>query len=163
MPDLSLLVGLANLWSLDIKLGGTKNLTLLPHLKSLKYLELWMIKGLEDVSTIASLESLQSLFLQALRRVVSMPPLDASSNLRRVVIETMKGLTDLRPFAMAPSLREFAAWDMGHLQPEAFRPFVGHPTLEYLSAGLGSRKKNDAVVAMFPGLEHGQMAPFQFI
>ncbi len=162
LPDLSLLVGLEHLWSLDIKLGGTKNLALLPELKSLKYLELWMVKGLDDVSPIASAISLQHLFLQALRRVEAVPPLGALAHLRRVGIETMKGLRDLRPFAAAPSLEQFSAVDMGHLQPEDLRCFVGHPTLRYLNAGLGSLRKNNAVKAMFPELETGQLSPFQY-
>ena len=74
----------------------------------------------------------------------------------------MKGLTDLRPFAAAPHLEDFAAWDMGHLQPAAFHCFVGHPTLRYVSAGLGSTRKNDAVRAMFPTLAHGQLPQFKF-
>jgi hypothetical protein len=162
LPDLSLLVGLEHLWSLDIKLGGTKNLALLPQLKSLKYLELWMVKGLDDVTPIASTFSLQSLFLQSLRRVETLPPLDELVHLRRVWIETMKGLRDLRPFAAAPSLEQFGAVDMGHLQPEDFRCFVGHPALRYLNAGLGSLRKNIAVKAMFPRFETGRLPAFQY-
>jgi hypothetical protein len=162
LPDLSLFVGLEKMRSLDVKLGGTKNLGLLPDLRSLTYLELWMVKGLDDLSPIAATTSLQSIFLQALRRVTSIPALDDLRSLRRIRIETMKGITDLRSFAAAPALEEFAAWDMGHLQPAAFQCFIDHPKLRYLSAGLGSRRKNDAVTAMFPGLQRGQLQQFKF-
>ncbi len=170
LPDLSLLVGLERLWSLDLKLGGTKNLGLLPELKSLKYLELWMVKGLDDVTQIASTISLQSIFLQALRRVETVPPLSALVHLRRAWIETMKGLRDLRPFAAAPHLEEFGAVDMRHPQPEDFRCFVGHPRLRHLRAFLGSQRKNDAVRAMFPQLRSSEgpaqnprgLQPFQY-
>jgi hypothetical protein len=43
LPDLGLLTNLRRLWSLDIKLGGTRNLALLPRVESLKYLELWRV------------------------------------------------------------------------------------------------------------------------
>ncbi len=162
LPDLSVLAGLEHLWSLDIKLGGTKNLALLPQLKSLKYLELWMVRGLDDVSPIASTISLQSIFLQALKRVEVVPALSALVHLRRLWIETMKGLRDLRPLSAAPFLEQFSAVDMGHLQPEAFRCFVGHPTLRYLNAGLGSLIRNNAVKAMFPGLDASHLPPLRY-
>lgn len=36
--------------ALDIELGGTKGLGLLPRVGRLRYLELWMVKGLSDLS-----------------------------------------------------------------------------------------------------------------
>jgi len=162
LPDLSLLVDLHHLWSLDLKLGGTKNLALLPKIKSLKYLELWRVLGLEDLSPIASSTSLQFLFLQDLRQVRTIPPLDALISLRRVVIETLKGLADVCSLASAPSLEEFLGVAMGNLGPENFRCFLDHPSLRYLSAGFGSRRKNEALVAMFPKLDRGQLSPFVF-
>lgn len=79
-------------------------------------------------------------------------------SLTRVWLETMKGLTELSPLRDAPALRHLAAVDMGHLQPEAFRPLVGHPTPASLRAGLGSRKKNDAVDALIPLSREGTWA-----
>jgi hypothetical protein len=35
---------------------------------------------------------------------------------------------------------------MGHLAPAAFAPLVGHPTLDSLRFGLGSDRKNKAVL-----------------
>jgi hypothetical protein len=162
LPDLSLLVGLQHLWSLDIKLGGTKNLALLPRIQSLKYLELWGVFGLEDLNPIASTTSLQFLFLQDLPRVRAIPPLDALIDLRRVHLETLKGLTEVCAFANAQGLEEVLAVAMGNLEPENFRCFLNHPSLRYLSVGFGSRRKNDAVIAMFPNLERGQLRPFEF-
>ena len=60
----------------------------------------------------------------------------------------MKGLTDLSPIRTAPKLRQLAVVDMAHLQPKSFEPLVGHPTLESLRSGLGSRTKNDTVEAL---------------
>jgi len=162
LPDLSLLTGLKRLWSLDIKLGGTRNLALLPRLESLKYLELWGVRGLTDVTPIASTASLQFLFLQDLSRVQAVPPLDSMINLRRVWIETLNGLTDVCPIARAPALEEFSAVSMRHLKPQNFRCFLDHPTLRYLNAGFGSLRKNADVRAMFPALQHGQLPSFEF-
>jgi hypothetical protein len=63
LPDLSILLPLTNLLALDIKLGGTKNLSLLPEVGKHRYLELWMVKGLCDISSIGRLPNLRYLFL----------------------------------------------------------------------------------------------------
>ncbi len=145
LPDLSLLLPLRELRALDLKLGGTNDLTFLPQLKNLEYLELWMVKGLSDLSPVGEMQRLEYLFLQALRRVEALPDLSRLTSLTRLWIETMKGLTDLAPIRSAPSLRQLAVLDMAHLQPSAFAPLAGHPTLESLRHGLGSDRKNKAV------------------
>jgi hypothetical protein len=52
--DLNYLEGLQNLGSVDIKLGGIKSFDSLSKLTNLKYLELWQIRGLSDLSRICS-------------------------------------------------------------------------------------------------------------
>ena len=144
LPDLSLLLPLTGLRSLDLKLGGTRDLGLLPRVGQLRYLELWMIKGLSDVSAIGGIESLRSLFLQALLQVRALPDLSRLTALRRVHLETMKGLSDLRPLATAPALEELLLIDMRHLTPEDLRPLVGLSRLRAVTPGLGSLRRNDA-------------------
>ena len=145
LPDLRLLLPLRDLWSLDIKLGGTKDLRLLPQVGSLKYLELFMIKGLEDLSMIAEIPTLQNLFLQALKQVKALPSFRHLPQLRRVALHTMKGITDLSPIADAPALEELFIIAANHLNPDDFKPFVGHPKLVAANIGLGSTRKNDQV------------------
>jgi len=148
MPDLSLLLPLVRLRSLDLKLGGTHDLRLLPRVGALWYLELWMIRGLTDVSAIGGIPSLRSLFLQALRQVTALPDMSQATALRQVCLETMKGLRDLRPLATAPALEAVELIDMRHLQPEDLAPLAGLPHLKAVTPGLGSRRKNDAASAL---------------
>lgn len=150
LPDLSILLPLRALHTLEIRLGGTANLGFLPHIGELRYLELWMVKGLADLMPIAELRSLQFLFLQALKNIVALPDFGALTRLRRVRIETMKGLRDLSPIATAPSLEELVVVDMGHLTADALRPFVGHPRLRSALIALGSNRKNEAARALLP-------------
>lgn len=145
LPDLSILRPLSNLRSLAITLGGTKDLQLLPKIGALRYLQLLMVRGLADLEPIASVRTLQYLFLRALRNVTVLPSLGRLHKLRRVHLETMKGLVDLQPVAKAPGLEELVVLDMRQLEPEAFRPFVGHPALRRATVGLGSTRKNKAV------------------
>ena len=87
--------------------------------RDLRYLELGMVRGLEDLSLVISCESLEELLLQALKNVVSLPDLSSLTQLTRVHLETMKGLTNLRPLLTASALEQVWLIDMGHMQPRA--------------------------------------------
>jgi hypothetical protein len=153
-PDLSFLKPLTHLWSLDIKLGGTTDLSAIAGMSSIKYLELWQIRGLPNVNVISGLYGLQNLFLQSLPQVEALPPLDDLHHLRRVVLENLKGLTDVESLRTAPSLEEFAFIDAGGKEPGIFLPVLQNPAVRRVSVGFGSMKKN----AEFDGLcsEHGR-------
>ncbi|HST26526.1 MAG TPA: hypothetical protein VLJ76_11075 [Gaiellaceae bacterium] len=148
LPDLSLLVPLESLRSLDLKLGGTNDLGLLPEVGQLRYLELWRIRGLSDLSTVGGLPRLRHLFLQALPQVTTLPDFSEASSLRRIHLETMKGIRDLRPIATAPALEELVLGDLPQLQPDDLRPLVGHPTLRAVTAHLGGARKNAEAKAL---------------
>jgi internalin A len=150
LPDLWILLPLRRLRSLDLKLGGTRDLRLLPRIGRLEYLELWLIRGLDDLGPVAEVETLQHLFLQALRQVTRLPSFARSAALRRVDLETMRGLTDLSPLAEAPNLEILNLIDMRHAEPEILRPFVGHPRLRAGIWGFGSKRKNLAAESLLP-------------
>jgi internalin A len=150
LPDLSILRPLKRLRSLEIKLGGTKNLGLLPEIGRLRYLELWLVRGLADLEPVGSVRTLQFLFLQALKQVKTLPSLAGLRSLRRIHLETMKGLSDLRTVADAPAVEELVVIDMPQLTVEAFRPFVGHPTLRRIHVGLSVTRLNKAVEELLP-------------
>jgi hypothetical protein len=150
LPDLSLLVPLTDLRALDLKLGGTRDLGLLPAFEQLLYLEVWMVRGFSDLSPVADVPSLEELFVQALKNVTQLPDLSKLRSLRRVHLETMKGLQDLRPLLTAPALEEVRIIDMGHLQPSDVAVLAGKATLRRATVGLGSRTKNDAVSRLLP-------------
>jgi hypothetical protein len=146
LPDLSSLRPLGNLVSLGINLGGTKNLECLPEIGRLRSLRLFKIRGLTELQPIASVRTLQYMLLHSLRNVKSLPSFKRLSSLRRVRLETMKGLTDLEPVAQAPALTDLEVVSLPQLDPEAFRSFVGHPTLRRAHVYLGSNRKNKQVV-----------------
>lgn len=148
LPDLSLLAPLHDLRALELKLGGTSDLDLLPAIGRLEYLELWMIKGLTDIEVTAKIPTLRFLFLQSLTRVEQLPSMRDSSALRRVHLETMKGLSDLRPIADAPALESLLVLDCNQFRPEDFEPFVGHPTLREALIGTGSVRRNTEIRSM---------------
>jgi hypothetical protein len=148
LPTLRLLTSLDQLEILELKLGGTRNLDDLPRIGRLRYFETFLVRGLSDLGPVAEIESLEYLFLQAQKQVTSLPSFKQARKLRRVHLQTMKGLRDLASLARAPAIETLVAFDMGHLTPEHFRPFVAHPTLREAAIGLGSKRKNDAVEAL---------------
>lgn len=150
VPDLSILLPLERLRSLELKLGGTRDLRLLPRIGRLEYIEFWLVRGLSDVGPLAEVTTLRHFMLQALKQVTSLPSFARSLELRRVDLETMKGLIDLAPLAEAPNLEILTLIDMGHTSPEILRPFVGHPTLRGGIWGFGSERKNVAADQLLP-------------
>ncbi len=150
LPDLSALVPLRRLTSLDIKLGGTRDVSLLPEIGRLTYVELWRIRGMEDVSALAGVTTLEHFFLQTLSRVTSLPSFARSLRLQSAALDTMKGITDLAPLADAPNLETLRLIQMCQLEPEALRPFIGHPTLRDGTWGLCSDRKNIAAWDLLP-------------
>jgi hypothetical protein len=73
-PDLSYAAALPRLTSLDLKLGGIKDLTAIARLAALRYLEIWQVRGLADIGVVSELHRLQNLFLQSLPGVKALPP-----------------------------------------------------------------------------------------
>src|SRR5262249_17509724 len=134
--------------SLDLKLGGTRDLALLPRIGELWYLELWMIRGLTDVSATGRIPSLRMLFLQALRQVEALPDFTVATSLRRIDLETMNGIRARRLLATAPAVQDVELIDMRPLQPGDLAPLVGLPHLRAVPPGLGSRRKNEAAAKL---------------
>jgi hypothetical protein len=62
----------------------------------------------------------------------------------------MRGITDLTPIADAPKLELLRLIEMCQLEPEALRPFIGHPTLRDGTWGLCSDRKNIAAWDLLP-------------
>jgi hypothetical protein len=162
--NLSFLRKLKKLWSLDIKLGGIKNLSAIEGLENLKYLELWQIKGLSDISVISSLNGLQYLFLQSLRNVQRFPDLSNLARLRRIYLETMKGLEDLEGLFNATALEEFIHVCAQNMTPNQYELLLELKFLKRALFGFGSAKKNSLMENMMKqkGIEKYSHEPFVF-
>lgn len=140
--NIDFLEGLKNLWSVDIKLGGIKSFDALTTLPQMKYLELWQIRGLADISFISKLSTLQNLYLQSLKQVDKLPDFSINKSLRRIYLENLKGLNDLSTLRNAPSLKEFIYVMAENQEPENMIPALENPVIESVLCGFGSDKKN---------------------
>ncbi|VAX36558.1 hypothetical protein MNBD_PLANCTO03-429 [hydrothermal vent metagenome] len=146
LEDLSLLSPLTQLRWLWLGLGGTKDLRPIATWTALEYLELWMIRGFDSLAPIASCPSLREVHLQSLPRVADINPLARVPHLHTVTIEHMKGLANLTPLRQVATLRHLRVIDCCHLKPDAFACLTDHPSLASASVGLGSDRKNRAVL-----------------
>lgn len=140
--DLAPLVAMTQLRALEIRLGGMTDLSAIPRIGAITYLELWLVRGLADLTFLADMHHLQHLFLQALKNVQALPDLSRCAALERVWLETMKGLVDVSALATAPALRELDLVDCGHLRPEDLLPLKASRSLRQLGVGMGSDRKN---------------------
>lgn len=152
LPDLSLLLPLAQLQNLSIFLGGTTNLALLPQLAVLQELRLMRITKLSDLGVLGDLLGLTKLRLDWLRNVTALPSLARLVRLEDVALDTMKGLTDLSPVVGAPALRKLSITGMPQLTADSFRCLLGHPHLAELWVHTGQRRVNEEVKRMFAGI-----------
>jgi hypothetical protein len=99
---------------------------------------------------LGSLPSLRVLQLQSMSTITELPSFRGAERLRTLVLDTMKGIADLRPVAEAPALEELLLVAMAHLEPDALRPLVGHPTLRRGVWGFGSDRKNAEAWELLP-------------
>jgi hypothetical protein len=141
--DVNFLRGMKRLWWLAIKLGGTHNLAALEGSSGIKYLELWQIRGLQDISVVSSLPGLQFLFLQSLPHILAIPDLSELRLLRRVLLENMKGLTDISALLTAPALEELIHLSAQRTKPEQYFELLERRTLKQLFVGFGNLKRNE--------------------
>jgi hypothetical protein len=138
----SYLKSLHDLWSLDIKLGGIRDLADLGDMHQIQYLELVQIKGLNDIRVISTMEGLKFLFLRDLRNIVTIPDLSKLTALKRIYLDNMKGLKDITMLSSAPALKELIHVSAVGRQPMDYEGVLKKGTLQQASVGFGSYQKN---------------------
>jgi hypothetical protein len=145
LPNLDFIKDLNKLWSVDIKLGGIKDFTVLYKLPRIKYLELWQIKGLSDISFISKMTNLQNLHLESLTNVTDLPSLDKLKMLKRIKLMNLKGLKQFDNLKSAPNLQDFFFTMIHHQQqPEDLIPVLQNSNLKNIYVYFPSDKKNKA-------------------
>jgi hypothetical protein len=165
VEDLSWLRTLKKLWSLDIKLGGSSDLSSLAGMRGIKYLELWQILGLESIEVIAELPGLQNVFLQSLKRITTLEPLTHPPKLRRIHLEHLLSVKSLEPLRHCPSLEEFHLVDeKKQWQPEDLIPVLTNPSLRAADVRMWPTKKSARFEELLDehGKQHLKFAPFVY-
>ncbi|GAB3827493.1 hypothetical protein ACFPIJ_07760 [Dactylosporangium cerinum] len=151
------LSGLPSPRGLALKLGATRDLSVLPGLPGLEFVELWQVRALDSIDVLGACPRLTTVFLQALARVQHLPDL-SGTRLAHLHLERLTGLSDLTPLRSAP-LQTLWLIDMNHLRRPHLEPLIGHPTLGAAVFGLGSVARNDEAERLL-GLPEPDHAPF---
>ncbi len=162
--DLGFVRTLARLESLDLKLGRLRTLEALRGNERIRYLEIWMVKGVSDISPIGEMSGLQWLHLESLKAVTRLPDLAKLVNLRRITLDNLKGMEDLSSLGTALALEEFAHFCAQGRMPEDYNALFSCRMLKLAWVGFGSQRKIDAFAEM--AKRHGvgayERAPFIF-
>lgn len=157
VANLDFIKDLPSLWSMDIKFGGTKNLTALAEKDSIKYIGLWQVQGMDDISVISAMTGLQYFLLQSLPRIISIPDLSWLKDLRRVYLENLKGLKDVSGIEAAPALEEFIHVAAQGMHPSQYEGILKKANLKKISVGFENDKKNKAFLEL---LEQNNIAKY---
>lgn len=139
---------LAKLRRLYLGFGGLEHLDLLQKMPKLVALEIFRTKGLSDLAPAAGLTDLQYLALGDLAQVERFPDCGKLRKLRRVYLDTLNGLKDMRGLAEAPNLEDLIVIN-SKLTADLFQPLVKHRKLQRATIGLVSRKEEQAAEAAF--------------
>ncbi len=140
-PDLHYLNRLQHMWSLDIKLGGIRGFSAIEGMQRIKYLELWQVRGLNDIDFITTLPGLQNLMLQSLPLITALPSFREMRKLRRITLNNLKGLRDFSELQWSPALEEFVLIEGQLQQPEDLLPVLRNPALCRVWTNFGSIRK----------------------
>lgn len=136
-------MALPDLQSLALTLGSLTSTEWLACVPTLRYLAVRAVRKIANLDAVTRLPALQWLWLDALT-LNHLPDFAACSTLLRVDCTEMRHLrhpASLQGLAAAPRLRELIVTE-SRLPIEAFIPFVDHPTLEHVSVGLGTERRN---------------------
>jgi Leucine-rich repeat (LRR) protein len=147
-PNLDYVSILPSLWSLDILLGGIRNLSAISGKKSINYLELCRIRELSDVTVLSSLVGLQYLDLRELRNVTDIPDLSRLTKLRKLVLDNMKGLKDVSAIGKVPALEGFLHISAQGFLPEPYWNLLNKPSLQQAHIGFCSQPENERFQAL---------------
>lgn len=146
--NIGFISSLQHLEYLRILLGGIKDFTVLKKLKNLKYLELWMVRGLGDLNFISEIESLETLFLQALKQVKALPSFKGNKNLKKIKLMEMNGLENIQSIQEAEYLEELFIYAIKNKDLDSYKFINQMKSLKNIKVLFGNKKKNEGFLQM---------------
>lgn len=137
---------LKNLETLWIGFGSVPEIGPVGELLKLKALEILRVRDQCDLSPLSQVKTLQYLALGDMKQVAAMPDCSSLKALRRVYLDTMNGVTDLRGLASALNLEDLIICS-SKFEADVFDAIIAAARPKRVTVGLASRKAEVAVEA----------------
>lgn len=129
LTDPDVLRSLSGLRGLAFKLGANRDLTFLPSMSNLRFLEIWRTRMLRDLSPLAECDQIQALYLEDLPHAV-LPDMKHAASLTDVQLSNLPAMSGrLAGLAAAPRLRYLKA-NRCRLTLRDVETLRGHPALQ---------------------------------
>ncbi len=121
---------LNRLWWIDWRGGGKgQKLEQLKTCKSLRYVSVNQIRGVDDLQFLAELASVEMVRIYGMSAVQHLPSLAGLTSLRRLEIGQMKILESIHPALDAPNVEELLLLKTVNITPEDVRAIKSHAAL----------------------------------
>jgi hypothetical protein len=148
--DFGFLAGLKDLRLFDMRFGGCKSFETLAVAANLIGLRLLRLPSLKSLGFVGSMPRLQLLEVDSCKGIAALPDLSPNPDLRKLVLETMNGLTSLEGIETAQQLEYLVvSGEAKALQPEEFRRVSRCPLLR-VRVGLGNPAPYRRALACVP-------------
>lgn len=138
VDSLDFLRGATGLALLFLRLGRIDDISALASLPHLQELTVYRTK-LGDLAPLSDCSQLAYLQLESVP-AATLPNLSKLIHLKVLWLANLRDVNDLTPVAAAPNLR-YLMVESKTLDPQAMTVLRDHPTLEYLTAALGSKRR----------------------
>ena len=148
LPDPGLLGSLSALKHLVVMHGGMSDLSVVSSLADIEHIQLWRVRGLDNLDWLAGSSALKILELGALSKVKELPSFQRLTNLEKVHLEQMNGLQCISALKDARNLESVHISQMNQLPMESYESLRGHPSLCELTPGYSSKKKQRMVASL---------------
>lgn len=148
--DYGFLESLVRLRRLRIALSKLDDLSPVTVLPNLRYLELWMLKGLGNLDALAQCRALVWLYLDSMPAITRLPDLSGLNRLALVMLNSMNGLIDLSGLARCEALERvlFTPSRKPAARPRDFAGVLSAPGLHQVRiafAHAGMNREFDAL------------------
>jgi hypothetical protein len=138
VDSLDFLRGATSLAMLFLRLGKVDDISTLASFPHLQELTVYRTK-LGDLAPLSDCSQLAYLQLESVP-ATTLPDLSKLTQLKVLWLANLRDIDDLTPVAAAPNLR-YLLVESKTLDPQAMAVLREHPTLEYLTAALGSKTR----------------------